>query len=215
MQLIGSIFQIILHLDTYLRVIAIDYGPWVYLILFMVIFCETGLVVTPFLPGDSVLFMLGTLAASGVFSLIPSIAILSGAAIIGDTVNYSIGTFTGPKAFTRTEGGFFKKDNLVKAEAFYEKWGGSAIILGRFMPIIRTFVPFAAGIGRMRYGRFIAYNVVGGILWVLFFTLCGYFFGNVPFVQANLTPIMYAIVLVSVIPAIVGGISTRRRTDRA
>jgi len=204
-QLLG----ILIHLDTYLRMLATDHGLLVYAILFLVIFCETGLVVTPFLPGDSILFMIGTLSASGILSLGPSIALLAAAAIIGDTANYHIGAFIGPKAFSSDKARFFNKRHLSEAQAFYEKWGGVAIVLGRFMPIIRTFVPFAAGIGSMRYPRFLAFNAFGGALWVILLCLCGYFFGNVPFVQKNLTPIIYGIVFISLIPAVIGFIQAR------
>ena len=204
-----SIVDILLHLDSYLRILATDYGVWVYAALFVVIFCETGLVVTPFLPGDSILFMIGTLSAVGIMSLGPAIALLAMAAIIGDTVNYHIGAFIGPKAFKSDEAKFFKKRHLGEAQAFYEKWGGAAVVLGRFMPIIRTFVPFAAGIGSMRYFKFLAFNALGGILWVLLLCLSGYFFGNVPFVQKNLTLIIYGIVFISLIPAAVGFVHAR------
>ncbi len=214
MHIILTLIDILLHLDSHLRFIATEYGPLVYTILFAVIFCETGLVVTPFLPGDSILFMIGTLAAVDIIGLWPSIALLSAAAIIGDTVNYHIGALIGPRAFNKDEARFFKKENLVAAQAFYEKYGGAAVVLGRFMPIIRTFVPFAAGIGTMRYRRFLAFNVIGGVLWVAIFTFGGYFFGNVPFVQKNLTPIIYCIVFVSVIPALVGMIRGRLANNR-
>lgn len=209
MQFIMWFVHVMLHLDVYLKTLGTEYGVWVYLILFLVVFCETGLVVTPILPGDSMLFMLGTLSATGIFSLVPSLVILSTAAILGDTVNYHIGKYFGPKAFSSESGRFFKKENLDKAAAFYEKWGGVAIILGRFMPIIRTFVPFTAGIGKMHYPRFLAFNAIGGIMWVSFFTLCGFFFGNILFVQKNLTIIIYAIVIVSVMPACIGVLKSR------
>jgi membrane-associated protein len=216
MAFVLTVIDTLLHLDTHLRVLATDYGPLVYTVLFTVVFCETGLVVTPFLPGDSILFMTGTLAAANVVGLWPSLAILMLAGIIGDTVNYHIGALIGPRAFRKDEARFFKKENLVAAQAFYDKWGGAAIILGRFVPVIRTFVPFAAGIGTMRYRRFITFNVIGAVLWVATFTFGGFLFGNVPFVQKNLTPIMYGIVLVSVIPALVGMVRARiakRRKD--
>lgn len=205
------LFNFVLHVDVYLRGFVASYGPWVYLILFAVIFCETGLVVTPFLPGDSMIFMVGTLAASGFFGLLPSILILGSAAVLGDTVNYHIGKFVGPKAFAKENGRFFRRENLEKAQAFYRKWGGLAIILGRFMPIIRTFVPFTAGIGTMHYGRFLAFNAAGGLLWVSLFALAGFFFGNIPFVQKNLAFIIYGIVLVSILPAVFGAIASRRK----
>jgi membrane-associated protein len=210
MQFIMSVFDLVVHLDAHLRSFASDYGVWVYVLLFVVIFCETGLVVTPFLPGDSMIFMLGTLSAVGIFRLAPTVLLLSIAAILGDTVNYHIGKFIGPKAFSKENGRFFKHDNLVAAQEFYAKWGGSAIVLGRFMPIIRTFVPFAAGIGSMSYPHFLSFNAIGGVCWVLLFSLCGYFFGNVPFVKENLTIIIYGIVLVSVLPAVIGWLKSRR-----
>lgn len=211
MHLIASIADIVLHLDSYLQVVVTQYGAWAYALLFIVVFCETGLVVTPFLPGDSLLFMLGTLAAAGLFRLGPSVALLATAAILGDTANYHIGKYIGPRAFNKDSGRIFRKDNLERAATFYERWGGAAVILGRFMPIIRTFVPFVAGIGKMRYGRFLAFNVIGGLAWVCLFLFAGYFFGNIPFVQKNLTPIIYGIVALSLVPAICGAIAGRRR----
>jgi membrane-associated protein len=209
MSFIMTLFDFVIHLDAHLRLLATDYGTWAYVLLFLLIFCETGLVVTPFLPGDSVLFMLGTLAAGGFFGLVPSLSVLMVAAVVGNVVNYQIGRFLGPRAFSREKARFFKKENLDKAQAFYDRWGGVAIVLGRFMPIIRTFVPFAAGIGKMRYGKFLFYNVVGSVAWVALFIMCGYFFGNIPFVQKNLTPIIYGIVFVSLVPAFVGLIKSR------
>lgn len=209
-----QLLNILIHLDSYLRMLATDHGLLVYAVLFVIIFCETGLVVTPFLPGDSILFMIGTLSASGILGIGPSIALLAAAAIIGDTANYHIGAFVGPKAFRSDEARFLNKKHLAEAQAFYDKWGGTAIVLGRFMPIIRTFVPFAAGIGSMRYPRFLAFNAFGGTLWVLLMCLCGYFFGNVPFVQKNLTLIIYVIVFISLIPAAIGFVRTRRTKGR-
>lgn len=210
MQFIMSLLDFVLHLDVHLRAIALDYGIWAYVILFALIFCETGFVVTPFLPGDSVLFMLGALTASGILSFLPAALLLMAAAILGDTVNYNIGKYIGPRAFRKDEAQFFNKENLAKAQSFYEKWGGAAILLGRFMPIIRTFVPFAAGIGRMRYGKFLAFNATGGALWISVFMGCGYLFGDIPFVKRNLTALVLGIILVSFIPVIVGLINSRR-----
>jgi membrane-associated protein len=210
MQFVMSVLDFALRLDVHLKGLALDYGTWAYVILFVLVFCETGLVVTPFLPGDSVLFMLGALTASGILEFLPAALLLMAAAILGDTVNYGIGKFVGPRAFRKDDARFFNKDNLVKAQAFYGKWGGLAILLGRFMPIIRTFVPFVAGIGRMRYGKFLAFNAMGGILWVSLFMGCGYFFGDIPFIKRNLTALVLLIILVSFIPVIVGAVNSRR-----
>jgi len=215
MPFIMSVFDFVLHLDVHLRAIAVDYGAWAYVLFFLVIFCETGLVVTPFLPGDSVLFMLGALTASGILDFLPASLILLAAAILGDTVNYEIGKYIGPHAFQKKEARFFNKANLLKAQAFYEKWGGLAIFLGRFMPIIRTFVPFVAGIGKMRYGKFISFNVIGGLVWVFLFMGCGYLFGNIYFVKQHLTALVFGIVMVSLIPVVIGALKSRKRKDPA
>ena len=209
MQFIMTLLDFVLHLDAHLRVFADSYGIWVYLLLFIIIFCETGLVVTPFLPGDSILFMIGTLSAAGILNLWLVAGLLIAAAVIGDTVNYHIGEIIGPKAFHSQGGKFFKKENLEKAHAFYVKWGGLAIFLGRFMPIIRTFVPFAAGIGKMPYFKFLAYNAVGGIVWVSLFIGAGYLFGDIPVVEKNLTLVMFGVVVVSMIPVVVGFLKAR------
>jgi membrane-associated protein len=200
----------ILHIDRYLKILGTNYGAAVYLVLFLIVFCETGLVITPFLPGDSLLFMAGTLSATGILSLAPTLLIFALAAILGDTVNYHAGKFFGPRAFTSDTRLLFKKENLERATLFYEKWGGAAIVLGRFMPIIRTFVPFTAGIGKMNYFRFLVFNAAGAVAWVGFFTLCGFFFGNIPVVQKNLTLVIYGIVVVSLIPAVVGAVRSKK-----
>lgn len=215
MQFIMMLFDFVFHLDVHLRAFADMYGAWVYLFLFIMIFCETGLVVTPFLPGDSILFMIGTLSAAGILNIWIVGSLLIAAAIIGDTVNYHIGEAIGPKAFHNEGGKFFKKENLEKAHAFYVKWGGLAIFLGRFMPIIRTFVPFAAGIGKMPYFKFLAYNAVGGIVWVSLFMGAGYLFGDIPIVEKNLTLVMFGVIILSVIPVVVGYLKSRKAKPTA
>jgi membrane-associated protein len=191
--------DLFLHLDRHLDVAVGQYGTWVYLILLVIVFCETGLVVTPFLPGDSLLFAAGALSASGSLDVRLLFVLLAIAAIVGDTVNYWIGAWIGPKAFSG-EYRFLKKEYLDRTHRFYERHGGKTIILARFIPIIRTFAPFVAGIGAMNYGRFIVYNVVGGIAWVAAFTYGGYFFGNLTFVKEHFSVIILAIVIISVLP---------------
>jgi len=201
MEIIKFLIDFILHMDVYLNEIISNYGTWTYGILFLVVFMETGFVVTPFLPGDSLLFAAGTFAALGSLNPIYLFLLLSTAAIIGDTINYSIGAYIGPKAFSG-EIKFLKKEHLDKTQAFYEKHGGKTIILARFIPIIRTFAPFVAGIGTMKYRKFITYNFVGGILWVAIFISLGYFFGNIPFVQKNFELVIFAIIFISFIPPV-------------
>lgn len=193
--------EIILHLDKYLTLIFEQYGAWIYVILFLIIFLETGIVITPFLPGDSLIFAVGTLAAQGSLNIMLLLLLLCLAAIIGDTVNYWIGHYIGPKVFQQNIR-FLKKEYLLKTEAFYEKHGGKTIILARFIPIIRTFAPFVAGIGKMNYTRFLTYNVAGGIGWVTLFLLGGYYFGAIPLVRKNLTIVIVLIILTSFIPVI-------------
>jgi membrane-associated protein len=204
MELIQSLFSLFLHLDEYLGQIIEQYDTWTYLFLFLVIFMETGLVVTPFLPGDSLLFAAGTFASPALGSPLNIwvlLVTLTFAAILGDTVNYWIGHTIGPRAFSGNIH-FLKKEHLDRTHQFFEKYGGKTIILARFVPIVRTFAPFVAGVGEMTYGRFLTYNVVGGVLWVFVFTLAGYFFGNLPFVKDNFSVIVIAIILISVTPAI-------------
>lgn len=196
-------FNVFMHLDKTLGAVIQDYGVWTYLILFLIIFCETGLVVTPILPGDSLLFAIGVFSGLGALDLRIVLGLLSVAAVLGDTVNYSIGHFIGPKVFHYENSRIFKKEYLQKTHAFYEKYGGKAIILARFVPIVRTFAPFVAGVGAMTYGKFIAYNVVGGILWVFSVTLAGYYFGNIPIVKSNFTVVIMAIVFISILPGII------------
>jgi len=210
MELITTFIDLFIHLDEHLSLIIQQYGGWTYGLLFLIIFLETGLVVTPFLPGDSLLFAAGTFAALGSLNVAALFFLLATAAIIGDTVNYWVGHYIGPRAFSG-EIRFLKKEYLDRTHEFYEKHGGKTIILARFVPIIRTFAPFVAGIGAMSYGRFITYNVVGGIAWVAIFTFLGYFFGNLPFVQDNFTFVVLAIILVSVLPGVYEYIKERSR----
>lgn len=212
MELIKKILDIALHLDRYLSEIIKAYGLWTYAILFFVIFLETGFVVVPFLPGDSLLFAAGSFAALGAFRLPLLILILSAAAVLGDTVNYWIGHRVGPKVFGREKARFFKKEHLDRTHAFYKRHGGKTIIIARFIPIIRTFAPFVAGIGRMSYGRFLAFNVVGGVAWVLGFVLAGYFFGTIPFVKRNFSLVIIAIIAISTVPVAVAAL--RQRTGK-
>jgi membrane-associated protein len=209
MDLLRSIVDLFLHLDTHLGQLISDYGVWTHLILFTVVFCETGLVITPFLPGDSLLFAAGTFAALGALDLWLIVVLLILAAIIGDTVNYWIGAYIGPRAF-RGDMRFLRKEYLDRTHAFYEKHGGKTIILARFVPIIRTFAPFVAGVGCMSYPKFITYNVVGAVLWVGLFVLGGYFFGNMAVVRENFTLVILAIIAISVLPIAFEALRARR-----
>jgi membrane-associated protein len=203
MELLKSLIEILLHLDVHLDLAIRDYGIWTYGILFFIIFLETGLVVFPFLPGDSLLFAGGTFAALGSLDVWWLVIFLSIAAIAGDTVNYWIGYAAGPKVFKRERSRFLNKKHLHRTHQFYEKYGGKTIILARFITIIRTFAPFVAGIGSMTYGRFIIYNISGGISWVLIFVFAGYFFGNIPFIRHNFSLVIIAIILLSILPGII------------
>ena len=214
MELIQYFVELFLHLDKHLNVIIQNYGVWTYLLLFVVIFCETGLVVTPFLPGDSLLFAAGTFAALGSLEVAWLFVLLSGAAIGGDTVNYWIGHYVGPKVFYKEDVPFLNKEYLERTHRFYEKHGGKTIIIARFIPIIRTFAPFVAGIGRMTYGRFISYNVFGGLAWIAIFLFGGYFFGNLPFVKRNFTLVILAIIFISVLPGVIEFLSHRYRSSQ-
>lgn len=203
MDFLKTIVDLFLHLDQYLDAVIRDYGTWTYGLLFLVIFIETGLVVTPFLPGDSLLFAAGTFASLGSLNVFLLWGLLFFAAILGDTVNYWVGHKLGLRIFD-TNNRFLKKvlkkEYLERTEAFYEKHGGKTIVLARFVPIVRTFAPFVAGVGTMHYGRFLTYNVVGGFLWVTIFLYLGYFFGNIPFVRANFELVILGIIFVSVLP---------------
>ena len=203
MELIKSLIDLFLHLDQHLGELIRNYGLWTYLILFLIIFCETGLVVTPFLPGDSLLFMAGTFAARGDLNVFLLFVLLTSASIIGDTVNYWIGHYVGPKVFHKENVRFLNKKHLDRTHAFYEKYGGKTIIMAKFIPIIRTFAPFVAGIGSMTYWRFVTYNVIGGTLWVGICVFAGFFFGNIEIVQRNFSLVVVAIILISVSPVLI------------
>ena len=200
MELLLSGWDLLVHLDRHLATLLQQHGAWVYLLLFAIIFCETGLVVTPFLPGDSLLFIAGALAAGGGIDVHLLALLLVAAAVLGNTVNYSIGRFIGPKVFHWEESRFFNRRALDRAHAFYEKHGGKTIVITRFVPILRTFAPFVAGIARMTYLNFTAYNLAGALAWVLSLLYAGYWFGNVPFVKQNLTWVILGIVVLSVTP---------------
>jgi membrane-associated protein len=213
MEYILQLINIILHLDEYLGEVIRTYGLWTYLILFGIIFMETGLVVTPFLPGDSLIFAAGAFAGLGDLNIVVLFLLLSAAAILGDTVNYWIGHYIGPRAFSGNIR-FLKKEYLDRTHEFYERYGGKTIILARFIPIIRTFAPFVAGIGAMTYPHFIAYNVIGAMLWVGLFVFGGYFFGNLPVVKENFTLVILAIIFISVLPGVVEFFKERARAAR-
>jgi len=199
-ELLFSGWDLLVHLDRHLATLLEQHGAWVYLLLFVIIFCETGLVVTPFLPGDSLLFIAGTLSAGGGIDVHLIAVLLVAAAALGNTVNYSIGRFIGPKVFHWEESRLFNRRALDRAHAFYEKHGGKTIVITRFVPILRTFAPFVAGIARMTYLSFTAYNLAGALAWVLSLLYAGYWFGNVPFVKENLTIVIVGIVVLSVTP---------------
>jgi len=214
MEFLSRLLDFVLHLDKHLSSLIQTYGLWTYLILFVIIFLETGLVVTPFLPGDSLLFAAGTFAAAKALNALWLFIVLSAAAILGDTVNYWIGHFIGPRVFHQEKSRFFKKEHLDRTHRFYEKYGAETIIIARFVPIIRTFAPFVAGVGRMSYWKFISYNVIGGVGWVALFVFGGYFFGNIPFIKRNFGLVIIAIIIVSTIPAGVEFFRYRRAARR-
>lgn len=203
MDLVNGFVDFFLHLDKHLAEVIQQYGGYTYALLFLIVFLETGLVVTPLLPGDSLLFAAGSFAGLGALGLWPLFFLLSAAAILGDTVNYAIGAYLGPRVFHFPKSRFFNPDHLRRTHDFYEKYGGKTIIIARFVPIIRTFAPFVAGIGAMSYARFLTYNVVGGALWVSACLFAGYFFGNLPFVKNNFSLVILAIIAISLLPAVV------------
>jgi membrane-associated protein len=212
-ETLTKLIDLFVHLDRYLGAVIEDYGTWTYLILFAILFCETGLVITPFLPGDSLLFAAGTFAALGSLDVVWLTVLLSAAAILGDTVNYWAGSYVGPRAFSG-QIRFLRRDYLDRTQRFYERHGGKTIIIARFVPIIRTFAPFVAGIGAMNYTRFLAYNVVGGIAWVVTFVCGGFFFGNLKAVRDNFTLVVLAIILISVMPVLAELIRARLRPSK-
>lgn len=216
-DIIKYLVDFILHIDVHLAELVAQYGTWVYAILFLIVFCETGLVVTPFLPGDSLLFVAGALASLDTNNVNVHIIVLLllCAAILGDAVNYSIGRLFGEKLFNNPKSRIFRREYLEKTHAFYEKHGGKAIILARFVPIIRTFAPFVAGMGKMSYRHFAFYNVTGAIAWVLLFTYAGYFFGDLDIVQKNLKLLIVAIIVISILPGVVEIVRHRRASAKA
>ncbi len=204
-----GLIDFILHVDKYINVLIQQYGSLTYLILFIIIFLETGLVITPFLPGDSLLFVVGAFAAQGSLDIILLFIILSVAAILGDSLNYSIGNYFGEKVFSRSR--FFKKEYLERTKEFYKIHGGKTIIIARFIPIIRTFAPFVAGVGRMHYPKFLAFNITGGLAWIFLFLFTGYFFGTIPLIKENLTLVIIIIIFLSILPPIIEYIRSKRR----
>ena len=203
MELLTAFLDIVLHLDRHLQWVVANYGVWIYAILFAIIYCETGFVVTPFLPGDSLLFVAGTLAAAGDMYVHALFGLLAAASFLGDNTNYWIGRFAGPRVFSRQKSRLFNPEHLRRTERFYEKYGAKTIFLARFMPIVRTFAPFVAGIGRMRYPTFLFYSFAGSVAWVGSLTYAGFYFGNVPVIKQNLTLVILVIVLLSISPAII------------
>lgn len=214
MELLTSLIDFILHIDTHLAAIVGEYGAWTYAILFLIVFCETGLVVTPFLPGDSLLFAAGALAATTELNPVVIFLLLLVAAIVGDSTNYAIGSRLGARVFSGRYR-FVKREHLERTEQFYEKYGGKTIILARFIPIVRTYAPFVAGAARMDYSRFIFYNVSGALLWVSIFVLGGYWFGNMPAVEQNFGLVVIAIIVLSVLPAVYEVVNHRRTQARS
>ena len=208
--MLTTLFYSLFALDQTVADLAAQHGHWLYLILFVVIFAETGLVVTPFLPGDSILFIAGTVVATADLNIHLLVLVLVAAAILGDTVNYSIGHFIGPKIFDRPDSRWCKQEHLRRTQSFYDRYGGITIIIGRFVPIIRTFAPFLAGVAGMTYPRFLCYNIVGAVAWIASLVYAGYLFGNMPWVKENLTFIVIAIVVVSLIPAVTTFLKERR-----
>ena len=213
MEYVAQFFDIVLHLDQHLTWLADNYGVLIYAVLFAIIFCETGLVITPFLPGDSLLFVAGTLAATGSMDVHGLFALLALASFLGDNTNYWTGRFVGPRIFTREQSRLLNPAHLERTRQFYDKFGPQMIIFARFLPIIRTFAPFVAGIARMLYSKFLVYSFAGCIFWIGFFVYCGYYFGNIPFVKKNLTLFILAIIFISVLPGVIGFVRQRfRRT---
>jgi membrane-associated protein len=211
---INELLALILNLDQYLSTLIQTYSLWTYAILFAIVFIETGVVIMPFLPGDSLLFAVGSFCALGALDLWLSIALLATAAILGDTANYFIGQYTGPRVFRRENSRLFRKEHLDRTRDFYRRHGKKTIFLARFVPIVRTFAPFVAGVGRMSYFDFLKYNVLGGVTWVLAFTLSGYFFGTIPLVRENFSLVILMIIAVSFLPAIIGIFKSRQRPRR-
>ena len=210
MELLAQFIDIVLHLDRHLVALVQEYGVWVYAILFAIIFSETGFVVTPFLPGDSLLFVAGAVAASGAMNVHLLVVLLIVAAVAGNSVNYAIGRWLGKRFFTDKGSRWLNPQHLEKAHAFYEHHGGKAVIISRFLPIVRTYIPFVAGLGAMEPGRYTAFNVAGGVLWVASLTYLGFFFGNIPWIKGNLTAIIVGIIAVSLVPVVWAWLKSRK-----
>lgn len=215
MEFISAVTDFILNIDRHLAGLSAQYGGWIYAILFLIVFCETGLVVTPFLPGDSLLFAAGGIAAVGSMNIHVMVLLLVAAAIIGDAVNFTVGKYFGAKLFANPDSKIFKRSYLEKTHQFYEKYGGKTIIIARFVPIVRTFAPFVAGMANMHYGRFIRYNVIGAVLWVVLFSYAGYFFANIPLVKNNLGLVLSAIIVISVLPGVIEIVRAKRAGKQA
>jgi membrane-associated protein len=211
MEMITNLIDFILHLDKHLNYIIESSGLWCYLIFFLIIFAETGLVVTPFLPGDSLLFALGTLAATGSLKVTWIFVVLSAAAVLGDSANYAIGKYFGQVILKHEGSWFLKKEHIERTHRFYEKYGAKTIVIARFVPIVRTFAPFIAGVGKMSYMKFLSYNVIGGLLWVTLFIFGGFFFGNIPIIKRNFTFTIFAIIIISILPAVIEVIKEKRK----
>jgi membrane-associated protein len=210
MEWLTQVAGLILHLDRHLLDFATNYGAWVYALLFVIIFCETGLVVTPFLPGDSLLFVAGTVAATGALNVHLLVVLLIVAAVLGDSVNYGIGRWLGPRVFRMPQSWFFNPKHLERANAFYVRHGGKTIIIARFVPIVRTYAPFVAGVGAMDYRRFFGFNIVGGIVWVVLLAYGGYLFGNIPWVKQNISLVVIGIIVLSILPGVFEYLRARR-----
>ena len=210
MELFATLWDFVVHLDAHLAAFVAEHGAWVYALLFAIVFCETGLVVTPFLPGDSLLFVVGALAAAGAMDIALVMALLVSAALCGDNVNYWVGRWAGPRVFRVEDSRWFNRRYLERTHAFYERHGGKAILIARFVPIVRTYVPFVAGIGTMPYLRFLAFSVAGALLWVVSLCLAGYWFGNIPLVKDNLGAVILAIFIISVMPIALEYLRARR-----
>lgn len=209
MELIAAFIELILHLDTHLAALVADYGHWVYAILFLIIFCETGLVVMPFLPGDSLLFVAGAIAAAGGLHIGLLVSLLIVAAVLGDSLNYGVGQWFGPRVFRWESSRWFNREAFDRTHAFYERHGGKTIIIARFLPLIRTFAPFVGGVARMDYARFLAFNVCGAVVWVGSLCLAGYWFGNLPWVKHNLSAVILGIIAVSLAPLTIAWLRAR------
>lgn len=203
MELLTQLMDVVLHLDQHLQALVASHGAWIYLILFLIVFCETGLVVTPFLPGDSLLFVAGTVAAAGGMDIHLMVLLLIIAAVLGDAVNYGVGHYVGPRIFSHSESRWLNPKHLQRAHDFYEKYGGKTIIIARFVPIVRTYAPFVAGAASMTYAKFALFNVSGAVLWVVSLGYAGYFFGNLPIIKNNLTLVILGIIFLSILPGII------------